>query len=143
MTTFDIVALRSGQAAVVRVRGELDLSTAPLLDKQLVRLADEGVQDVTIDLADLDFIDSSGLSALVAGLKRLREQGGDLELRSLKPRMLRMLEITGVTSVFRLVGDSGPGAHCVDWQMPGEHSPVAADQRRARQAACEHRKPHR
>ena len=113
MTTFDIVVVRTGEGAVVQVRGELDLSTAPRLRDELVNLADEGVRDVTVDLVDLDFIDSSGLSALVAGLKRLREQGGDLGLRSPKPSTLKVLEITGLTSVFRLEAVNGGSTEAV------------------------------
>ena len=102
MTDFDIVIVKSGPAAVVQVCGELDLSTAPRLREELARLADEGALDVTVDLAGLHFIDSSGLQALVAGLKLLREQGGDLGLRSPRPRTLKVLEITGLTGLLRL-----------------------------------------
>ena len=109
MTTFDIVVVETGRAAVVQVRGELDLSTAPRLEEQLVSLADAGVLDVTVDLADLDFIDSSGLQALVAGLKRLRARGGDLGLRSPRPSTLKVLEITGLTRVFRTEAIEGAG----------------------------------
>ena len=97
---------------MMRLWGELDLSTAPRLDEQLLNMSDEGVLDVTVDLARLDFIDSSGLQALVAGLKRLREQGGDLGLRSPKPSTLKVLQITGLRSVFRL--ESVEGAASID-----------------------------
>ena len=55
-----------------------------------------------MDLAHLDFIDSTGLAVLVAGLKRLREHGGDMALRSPKPSILRVFEITGLTQVFAI-----------------------------------------
>lgn len=109
MTQFDMFVVRTGRAAVVQVCGELDLITAPRLDKQLVSLADEGVLNVTVDLADVDFIDSSGLLALVTGLERLREQGGDLGLHSPRPRTRKVLEITGLTSLFRLEAIEGAG----------------------------------
>jgi len=54
------------------------------------------------NLADLDFIDSTGLSALVDGLERQRELGGDLTLHSPSPSIMRVLEITGLKSVFVL-----------------------------------------
>lgn len=107
-TTFDLNVVKSGRAAVVQLYGELDLSTAPQLDKQLVILAVEGVLDVTVDVADLHFIDSSGLQALVAGRERFHEQGGDLILRSPRPRTRKVLEITGLTSVFRLEANEAP-----------------------------------
>lgn len=131
MTTFDVVVVRTGRAAVVQVQGELDLSTAPRLRQELVTLADDGVLDVTVDLADIGFIDSSGLSALVAAHRRLREQGGDLGLRAPSPSTRKVLEITGLTGLLRLeategVGSvdaiSGPGDHCVDGQLTSKPS---------------------
>lgn len=133
--TFDINVVKSGRAAVVQVRGELDLSTAPGLHEQLVSLAVEGVRDVTVDLADLQFIDSSGLQVLMAGLKRLRAQGGDLGLRSPTSSTLKLLKVTGLTSVFRL--DATERSEFIDapahratlptGQMTGDRSQVAVD----------------
>ncbi len=105
------------------------LSTAPRLYEQLVSLADEGVLNVTVDLTGLDFIDFSGLHALLAGLKRMRQEGGDLELRSPRPSTRKMLEITGLTSVFRLEpiegagvaeASCGPRGHAAQPQMTGD-----------------------
>jgi anti-sigma B factor antagonist len=86
----------------VRLLGELDMSTAPRLREELVRLASGGASVVTLDLSDLAFIDSTGLSVLITGLKRLRQQGGDLALRSPTPGTRKVLEITGLTEVFAI-----------------------------------------
>ena len=84
----------------VRLLGELDMSTAPQLRDELLRLVSDGATMVTVDLSQLAFVDSTGLSVLITGLKRLRQQGGDLALRSPTPGTLRVLEITGLTEVF-------------------------------------------
>lgn len=84
----------------VRLLGELDMSTAPQLREELLRLTAAGATMVTIDLSELAFVDSTGLSVLITGLKRLREQGGELALRSPTPGTRRVLEITGLTEVF-------------------------------------------
>ena len=60
---FNLVTARTDDAAVIRVIGELDLATAPQL------------REVLLDLSELAFIDSSGLSVLATGLKRLRAAG--------------------------------------------------------------------
>jgi anti-sigma B factor antagonist len=86
----------------VRLMGELDMGTAPKLREELLRLASGGAQLVTVDLSDLVFIDSTGLSVLITALKRLRQQGGDLALRSPTPGTRRVLEITGLTEVFSI-----------------------------------------
>jgi len=86
----------------VRLSGELDVSTAPQLRDELVRVSTEGAQLVTVDLTDLAFIDSTGLSVLINALKHLRRQGGDMALRSPSPSTRRVLEITGLTEVFAI-----------------------------------------
>lgn len=87
----------------LRLLGELDMSTAAQLRDELARVTSDGARHVTLDLSDLAFIDSTGLSVLVTGLKRLRQDGGDLALRSPTPGTRRVLEITGLTEVFSIV----------------------------------------
>ena len=84
----------------VRLLGELDMSTAPQLRDELLRLVSGGATMITVDLSELAFVDSTGLSVLITGLKRLRQQGGDMALRSPTAGTRRVLEITGLTEVF-------------------------------------------
>lgn len=99
---FDLVTSRTDDAAVVRVIGELDLSTAPQLRELLAELAGNRPFDVTLDLAEMAFIDSTGVSVFVSSLKRLRAAGGDLALQSPTAPAMKVLEITGLTSVFTI-----------------------------------------
>lgn len=101
---FDLLTMGSADEAVVKVVGELDLATAPRLRDVLVELADQGATQVTVDLTEMDFIDSTGLSVLIAALKRLRESGGDLALRSPSAAAMKVFEITGVARVFTISG---------------------------------------
>ena len=105
---FNLVTARTDDAAVVRVIGELDLATAPPLREVLTDLVALGGLHVTLDVSELAFIDSSGLSVLVTGLKRLREGGGDLALRSPNPAAMKAFEITGLTSFFAIGFESVP-----------------------------------
>jgi anti-anti-sigma factor len=82
--------------AVVAVRGELDLSTAAELSRSLAAVLDQRLQAVTIDLAGLEFIDSTGLTLLVRTSKRLREHEGVLRLASPTPAVRRVLELVGL-----------------------------------------------
>lgn len=88
--------------AVVRLTGELDMATAPALHSELAGLAARGVHTVIVDIAQLDFIDSSGLSVLIAGLKRFREGGGTLTIRSPSGRAKRVFEIAGLSQLFAI-----------------------------------------
>ncbi len=98
----ELHVLVSGSVPEYRIEllGELDMSTAPQLREQLLRVVSDGATLVTVDLSELAFVDSTGLSVLITGLKRLREKGGDMALRSPSPGTRRVLEITGLTEVF-------------------------------------------
>lgn len=91
--------------AVLVVRGEVDVATAPRLRQALVELANEGRERVIVDLDSVEFLDSTGLGVLVSGLKRFRTMGGDLLLACSQRRILRVLEITGLDRAFE-VSDS-------------------------------------
>lgn len=93
-----------GDCAVLRVTGEVDVATAPMLREQLRELAAKGTVHVIVDLGRVDFLDSTGLGALVGGLKRLREAEGSLALVITTPRILRIFQITGLTRVLAVQG---------------------------------------
>jgi anti-sigma B factor antagonist len=97
-----VVVSSTDSAHEVRLQGELDLGTASQLRDELARLAADGARLVTVDMSDLAFIDSTGLSVLITALKRLRQQGGDMALRSPTPSTRKVLEITGLTEVFSI-----------------------------------------
>jgi len=79
-TDLSIDGRATGDRAVLSVRGELDLYTAPALRDRVAAAAGEGVRRLVIDLSDVPFMDSSGLGVIVGCLKRIRESGGDLAL---------------------------------------------------------------
>jgi anti-sigma B factor antagonist len=87
---------------VLAVKGEIDVYSAPRLRERLVELVNEGHRRIVVDLEGVDFLDSTGLGVLVGGLKRLRTHGGDLSLVCTQPRILKVFEITGLTTVFSI-----------------------------------------
>lgn len=86
-----------GDCAVLQVIGEVDVYTAPMLRDQIRELAAKGAVHLIADLSRVDFIDSTGLGALIGGLKRLRDAGGSLALVISTPRILHIFQITGLT----------------------------------------------
>ena len=87
---------------VLSVSGEIDVYTAPQLRERLIELVGEGKTNLVVDLSGVDFLDSTGLGVLVGGLKRVRSQDGDLSLICTQSRILKVLEITGLTNVFKI-----------------------------------------
>lgn len=88
-------------AAVLRLSGELDMASAPRLAEELERTATRDVERVVVDVRDLAFCDSSGLAVLMSWHQRCEQRGRELVLRSPRPNLLRLLEITRVDEAIR------------------------------------------
>ncbi|WP_030170376.1 STAS domain-containing protein [Spirillospora albida] len=86
--------------AVVTATGELDLYTAPRLQAALAGLLREQIDRIVVDLSGVEFCDSTGMNVLLAALKRLKERGGSLELAAPRPAVKRILQVTGLDTVF-------------------------------------------
>jgi anti-anti-sigma factor len=102
---FLIQVFQSAEVTVIRLKGELDLATAPQLRHELAECANPGVGRIVLDLAELTFMDSVGLSILVAGHKKLKELGGTLVIQHTNARVQRVIEISGLTEFFNLEMD--------------------------------------
>ena len=88
------------------VAGEIDLYTAPRLHGELVAaLAGEQPVRLVVDMSGVDFCDSTGMNVLLAAHRRAHEHGGDLELAAPRPGVRRVLQVTGLESVFTVIDD--------------------------------------
>jgi anti-sigma B factor antagonist len=100
-----------GDHAVVTATGELDLYTAPRLQTALAALLRGQERRVVVDLSGVEFCDSTGMNVLLTAMKRLKEQGGAFELAGPRPAVRRILQVTGLDSVFTIVDAlPAPGA---------------------------------
>jgi anti-sigma B factor antagonist len=90
----------SDRHALVTLSGDLDLATAPTLAAQLAELAEKEVRHVAMDLSALEFMDSSGLSLVMAEHQRVELLGGELIIFSPRPQVRRLFEATGLDGLF-------------------------------------------
>jgi anti-anti-sigma factor len=92
---------------VIRVGGELDLSTVPALEEELEAAIGSSSSAVVVDLSDLDFIDSTGIAVLV---RALSQSNGSQRLKFVPSRaegVNRVLEMTGVSERMTLADGLG------------------------------------
>ncbi len=94
--------------ASVTVRGEIDVHTAPVLRERLSEVVRQGEDLVVVHLDDVTFMDSTGLGVLVGAHKAQQASGGAFELVCSQPRLLRILELTGLHQLFT-VHEGVPG----------------------------------
>ena len=85
---------------VLVLGGDIDVATAFTVRDALDRVLAAGHRLIVLDLSDVRFIDSTGLGVMVGRLKAVRDLGGDLHLVCTSPRIIRVMSITGLDSVF-------------------------------------------
>jgi anti-sigma B factor antagonist len=93
--TVDITVRNEGGVVIAAITGEIDISTVARLRERLYELADNG-GTLIVDLNRVEFIDSTGLGALVGTARRIAEHGGSLYAVCAQPQPRRLLWVTGV-----------------------------------------------
>ena len=88
----------------VSLGGELDVSTADELKKELHKLVDEKNIDMRLNLENLDYIDSTGLSVIIGILKRLKIESKEVYIEKPKNNVRKIFSITGLDKIFKLEG---------------------------------------
>ena len=92
----------TGSWQVLPISGDVDLASAPSLREHLTEITEAAPAFVVIDMADLEFIDSTGLGVLVGTLRRVRAAGGDVRLARARTGIARVFAVTGLDRVFSL-----------------------------------------
>ena len=86
---------------VIRSAGRLNMAAAPRLREVVAECAADGRSRVVIDLSAITFIDSSGLGALIGGLKTARQADGDLRIAAPTEQVATVLGLTNLDRVLR------------------------------------------
>jgi len=96
---FNLETSRIGGHDVIVVKGEIDMATAPTLEKALAKFSKK---EVFLDLRKTEFMDSAGLKVLITQRSRLEESGGVLRLVVGEGPVMRLLELAGVSEGFSI-----------------------------------------
>ncbi len=103
---FELSEESSGAGAhIICVRGEIHVSTAPEFAQRLSAAIDGGKTLVVLDMTGVEFIDSTGLSVLLNGLRLVTQMHGRLALVCTNPTVLRLFQITSLDATFDIFDD--------------------------------------
>ena len=98
----------AGQCTVVDLSGKITLGEGSALLRKTVRgLLDEKRIHIVLNLADVDYIDSSGIGELVSAYTTAKGRGGELKLLHLTKKVHDLLQITKLFTVFDVYSDEG------------------------------------
>jgi anti-sigma B factor antagonist len=95
----------SGSITVVGIRGSVDGLTADDLMRTFTDRVSEGSVQLVADCSALDYTSSAGLRSLLGAVKLARQHGGDLRLAAIQAQVLRVLDLSGFTSILKYYPD--------------------------------------
>jgi anti-sigma B factor antagonist len=114
--TSDLVSIEVsdlGPSVRLAAAGEIDSTSAPVLKDRIEALLDAGVEEITIDLAGVTFLDSAGLCVLAAAYRRSSADHRRIRVLASSRAVIRPLQITGLwdlLQVEKVAADSGSAA---------------------------------
>ncbi|HEX9614164.1 MAG TPA: STAS domain-containing protein [Bacteroidota bacterium] len=98
---FDIK--KNGTATVFKLKERrLDASISPELKGEFLILCDARTSNLILDLSDVEFCDSSGLSALLIAERKMREHGGSVKLAGLQKKVMSLIKISHLDRAFSI-----------------------------------------
>lgn len=93
---------KTKKVKIIDIEGEVDVYTSMELKKELNNLIDAGEKRMIVNLEKVVYMDSSGLGILVAVLKRIRSEKGNMKLIKLTPGIKKIFELTRLTKFFEI-----------------------------------------
>ncbi len=104
--TFRATPREADGATVVDLSGRITLGEGSATLRQMIRdLLNKGQKKILLNLADVNYIDSSGIGELVSGFTTVKNQGGELKLLHLTKKVHELLQITKLYTVFDVHSD--------------------------------------
>ncbi len=88
---------------VIRTPARIDANTAPKFDAQVKQVLAQKPEDLLFDLEDTVYISSAGLRVFLGAQKKMNAQGGVMALSHIKPQIMEIFEVTGLSGVLTLL----------------------------------------
>ena len=110
--SFKVTPRESNGVTLIDVSGRITLGEGSALLRQIIReLLSKGQKRIVLNLADVNYIDSSGIGELVSGYTTVKNQGGELKLLHLTKKVHDLLQITKLFTVFDVHSDEQTAIH--------------------------------
>jgi anti-anti-sigma factor len=90
---------------IVRVFGAVDSLTSEVMLEEFLSQIKEGAVRLVADLTGVDYTSSAGLRSLLVILKEIRQKGGDLRLAGVQSNVMKVLTLSGFTSIIKVYDD--------------------------------------
>src|SRR3954469_14619772 len=101
---FEVSCSETEPNARLELRGELDMSSAPVLARKLDSVAGQHPKEILLDLGGLSFMDVTGLRTILDAARRARRDGGAVVIANPMPHIVRLLELTAIDQSLEVLG---------------------------------------
>ncbi len=98
----DIAVSELRRVTMIEIRGRVDSTNATKLGDSLSEQIDAGRNQIVLDLSNVEYMSSAGLREIVAALKKVKKNNGDLRLANLSPRVKEVLDLAGLDTIFQI-----------------------------------------
>lgn len=98
----EIKTSRSNQNLIISLTGRLDTMTSPQLEEEINRSDLDGIEIVTLNLRELEYISSAGLRVVIMLYKNLEKLGGKLRLVNVNDMVMEIFSMTGMTDFLEI-----------------------------------------
>jgi anti-sigma B factor antagonist len=103
MEGFEVAKSENGDVAILYIRGYLDAHTAPDLESAFQQLVDAKKYSIVVNFKDLNYISSAGLGVFMGFIEDIRQNGGDIKLTNMKPKIYRVFDLLGFPTLYDIL----------------------------------------
>jgi anti-sigma B factor antagonist len=103
---FSVSPEQQGTLSVLRIHGDVDITTAPQLKEAVVAALERGATSMALDLSGVAYLDSIGLGVLITARKRTAERGGTVYLIGVGEKIHRVLRLLSMEKIFQLCSEA-------------------------------------
>ncbi len=100
MSSFSVGFRLNGPIQILELNGELDAHTASELEAAIQKCRDSQHHRIVVNGKNLQYISSAGLGVFMAHIEETREQGGDIKIAELQPRVYNVFDLLGFPMLF-------------------------------------------
>ncbi|MEZ0537941.1 STAS domain-containing protein [Caldicellulosiruptoraceae bacterium PP1] len=96
----ELKELTENNDVIIQLKGEIDIFSSPALKEKLYEVIDASSKDISINMKEVTYIDSTGLGVFVGALKKAKQKDINIILKDMKPNVKKIFKITGLDKVF-------------------------------------------
>lgn len=111
MSNFSVGFRTNNLIQILDLKGELDAHTASELEAALQKCQDDEHNFIVVNGENLQYISSAGLGVFMAYIEEVREQGGDIKIAALQPKVYNVFDLLGFPMLFDIVKTEEEAVH--------------------------------